>query len=370
MGMKEDVLALADELEAFEDGDCEECILHGKPDCKIHLTCAEIIARYAARKIREAVEHDAEDATTVSAYDLLSEDDRKALAWVREMGGLEQTSLDFAEGMAFGDIVDDIAARLGVSVAGLDSQDARYRIMPFLDRRLMPDGMEWPKYTDGSPVEIGDTVIGPDYGERINVDAVKFHANGFTLYDKNGFDKWYEDDDVFERPTPKVLDADGVEIRVGDEVWNIDTGAHGVVVYAHDYDGMSVKFGGVWHYPARCTHRAPVIAADGKPLREGEHVWHVETGTELVVKRLPEPGEYQAVVVFAPPASHLASFDPDQLTHERPEIDSWERLEDDATRMPGDYCERYGIGGESYPMAETMAQDLVRRARKLAEMGA
>ena len=56
MGLKEDVIALADELEEFEDGDCEECSLYGQPECKGHLSCMEIMARYAARKMREAVE--------------------------------------------------------------------------------------------------------------------------------------------------------------------------------------------------------------------------------------------------------------------------------------------------------------------------
>lgn len=70
--------------------------------------------------------------------------------------------------------------------------------------RLMPEDMEWPRYTSGELVEVGDDVVGPDYGERIHVDAVKFHANGFTLCDKNGFEMWYESDERFERP---VLDA-------------------------------------------------------------------------------------------------------------------------------------------------------------------
>lgn len=60
MGIREEALALADELEAFEDGDCEECSLYGKPECKGHLSCMEVMARYAARKIREAVERDGE----------------------------------------------------------------------------------------------------------------------------------------------------------------------------------------------------------------------------------------------------------------------------------------------------------------------
>lgn len=113
------------------------------------------------------------------------------------------------------------------------------------------------------------------------------------------------------------------------------------------------------------THRAPVLAADGRPLHEGEHVYHVETGAELVVKELPKPGEYQAVVVFAPPASHLTSFDPDQLTHERP--DSWERLEEDAGKNPFDYCKDVGHRLDTCENSEAYkARDLVRRAKKLA----
>lgn len=101
-----------------------------------------------------------------------------------------------------------------------------------------------------------------------------------------------------------------------------------------------------WEAAVEADH---VIAADGLPLREGEHVYHVETGAELVVKELPKPGAYQAVVVFAPPASHLMMyFDPDRLTHERP--DSWERLEEEARSCT---CVMEAI-------------DLVRRARALA----
>lgn len=59
-----------------------------------------------------------------------------------------------------------------------------------------------------------------------------------------------------------------------------------------------------------------------------------------------------------------------RIAHAKPEQDSWERIEEDATRMPGEYCERYGIYGDSFPQAEAMACDLVRRCRALAERGA
>lgn len=60
---------------------------------------------------------DASDVT-MSAHDLLPEAERDAIAWVREHGGLEEVR-----------------------------------------KRLMPEGMEWPRFEDGEPVRIGDEVV-------------------------------------------------------------------------------------------------------------------------------------------------------------------------------------------------------------------
>lgn len=119
------------------------------------------------------------------------------------------------------------------------------------------------------------------------------------------------------------------------------------------------------------THRAPVLAADGRPLREGETVWHVKTGREYVVV---EPSYGKTVVV------RLAKYDdaegeqhaPDQLTHERP--DSWERLEEDAGKEACEYFVHMPCGCETSEMLDetvekcnaAKARDLVRRAKKLA----
>ena len=335
--------------------------------------------------------------TTVSAYDLLPDDDREALAWVREMGGVE-------------------AAKA----------------------RMMSEGCEWPKYTDGDLVRIGgcwgedgcDTSI--TYIERII-----FAEDGVYL-DNEYNEAFYRHGERVKRPAPKVLDADGVEVEIGDDlysvegmlkfhvshvdrangkiatdamfaidkwadpkmythrapvfaadgkplcegetVWHVGDGVEFTVIglprpgeyqavklrlddgavtgldpdqLTHkrpvlDADGVEIRVGDVLYRKSDghmvevaevyektfidaddyvrpgdgFTHRAPVFAADVRPLHEGEHVYHVETGAELVVKELPKPGEYQAVVVFAPPASHLTSFDPNLLTHERPVLDA------------------------------------------------
>ena len=48
-------------------------------------------------------------------HDLLPDNERKAITWVREQGGLDE-----------------------------------------VEKRLMPEGMEWPRFEDGEPVKYGD----------------------------------------------------------------------------------------------------------------------------------------------------------------------------------------------------------------------
>ena len=255
-----------------------------------------------------------------------------------------------------------------------------------LKKRLMPEGMEWPT-VDGKPV---DFVTG--YEPSLGVlEAVSIYSNGAC--EVMGHDGIIKDATEIHIAAPKVLDADGVEIRVGDTVYLLPgewcdvfpcLGYHGgeelevFLLHAdHVVGGIGCRDtrrpkGTCYPRPSQLTHRAPVIAADGEPLREGEHVYHVETGAELVVKSLPKPGEYQAVVVFALPtshASHLTSFDPNLLTHER--HDSWERLEEDARGISHDVSWNLGNWSPSdFKEADdnvlARIESLVRRAKALA----
>ena len=384
----------------------------------------------AINDIADQIEREQDEMVADSPYDAILPEDRDAIALVREHGGLEdvRAQLDvwqdvFSWAVELGGVetcheaarwvrehggldyvmhewqsrvprdryerrsqrlLDHIAEcetalgrrnrrieELGHRVSDLTTENAELR------RRAMPEDKEWPRYKDGAPVNFDDTVVDAE-GFELKVKSFEFHPNGFTLHGEFGESHWYEDDDRLDYPAPKVLDADGVEIRVGDTVWHVETGEQCKVIEV-DSRSVSVDFcvdgDGTKHtgsvLPSNLTHRAPVLAADGRPLREGEHVYHVETGAELVVKWIPKPGEYQAVVVFAPPASHLTSFDPDQLTHEPP--DSWERLEEDAKKDACDYFWR----GKAAPCngcprehsddcAVDMTIDLVRRAKKLA----
>lgn len=309
------------------------------------------------------------DDTTMSAYDLLPEDGRDALDWVREHGGLGQVKMDYTMGECFTDLVDRIAAKLGVNVEGLDAQDSEPFIMDAIDRRMMPEGMEWPRFEDGEPVRFLDDF--ERYGDENGVSVVTMYSDGSFALNFRAYSKG----ERVRRPAPKVLDADGVEIRDGDTVWD----EHGdelavLAVYGQDVHCRYAEYedqicdNGTWE-PLQLTHRAPVLAADGKPLRVGDTVWCANGDSpqlkvariesDRVVTENARDGEQWWAVYI--------------LTHEQP--DSWERLEEDAGKEACEYFAHMPCGCETSEMLDetvekcnaAKARDLVRRARALAE---
>lgn len=176
----------------------------------------------------------------------------------------------------------------------------------------------WPRFEDGEYVWFGDAVE-VHHGGAIIVEAIEFTRGAVCVKDAADGDwgtSMYAMHPL-KRPAPKVLDADGVEIKVGDTVW--DGGIEMTV--------MSLV---------------------------GELPGHVATRSEN------------------PPVMH--SITPEILTHARP--DSWERLEEDAEKEACDYfgveCDDdYGCSGcphlhEGRDCTIDMQADLVRRAKALA----
>lgn len=123
----------------------------------------------------------------------------------------------------------------------------------------VPSGMAWPMYEDGKPVLLGDATE-----DCPNVSRISFTKRGF----------------YFNSSHRKGLRR----YRYGDAV-------------------------------KRQFSSAPIVAADGMPLRKGETVWEVNGEREFVVSDLPKLGAYQAVVVRLRNGS-FATFDPNRLTHE------------------------------------------------------
>lgn len=302
--------------------------------------------------------------------------------------------------------------------------------------RLMPEGMEWPVFEDGDPVRIGDeyadtfganTVATIEFGDgysAINPNT----PGGYVVGKFEGAHGRY-----VPRPAPKVLDADGVEIREGDTVWpkypsadrseqveraevvgiqaeygrvdvqavyatgmsfreQIDADqltherpvldADGVPIHEGDtvyalcdgtkhvverIEGGNIKAEGMTYLVAdKITHRAPALAADGRPLREGETVWSVDSGTRYTVEKVTDE---LIPIKCCSEMGTTVSLHPSQLTHER--TDSWERWRREWMLPPCDYCKRvlgieYDHEMQLDDAFDAQGDDLVRRARAMA----
>ena len=433
---------IADQIEREEDGHLSRMrVLSVVCDMERHVSGAEgaedsPVARWS-RELRKALgggERDHAEDVSMSAYDLLSKEDREAIAWVREHGGIayvkdawnvrsnldrqlekaqakverqqrhimfvqtkcrerqeriEELSreLDELDDICDGESVKDtleealnLCATIGCEPSSAVGEELIWALgecTKIVSERLMPEG-GWPRYEDGEMALVGSE-IADEIGCAHTVTSVEFFEDGVALRwntDEPEEFVWLKHGERVKRPAPKVLDADGAEIREGDTVWDVYTGERMIV------EGLKGTCGGYQTCLVtlesgeqttcdgpRLSHRAPVLAADGRPLREGETVFDKDAGDRFEVNGFSDDGFVVCWDVDRCEAD--IEIKPSQLTHERPE--SWERLEDDATLAPASYCHDRGLAYARDPdpdaatYVEAMARDLVRRARALAE---
>lgn len=199
----------------------------------------------------------------------------------------------------------NLAKSRAVCTAMAEEADTGKRRLTERERRILD---MWPRFEDGELVMVGDRVGHPVE----KVGSITILESAFVLCDDAASSAQYERGQCVKRTAPKVLDADGVEIKVGDTVWHHSGFAHGVVT--------SIDAGSLMGT-----------------------VCYVNGGVEF----------------------RDAAKD---LTHARP--DSWERLEEDAGEDPFRYCKTVGKRLDTFDNAEVFkSADIVRRAKKLAEVG-
>lgn len=249
----------------------------------------------------------------------------------------------------------------------------------------------WPRYEDGEPVWFGD-------GAAVNVGNIAIEAIEFTdgcAYVKDGACGDYNTlVQVFKhvkRPAPEVLDADGVPIKVGDTVYELETGEEYKVerVFSGatdpDFPDHTIRCNKVadpiTHVfkPDQLTHRHIVLDADGVEIKVGDTVWH-EDGSELHVIGFGDAqnGETMLAVEYAAGPTKWCEVRCLSVTHTRP--DSWEQLEEDAVKVVceyagavpdefGDYncdtCRLFDARGNLI-CEQLMTREIVRRAKALA----
>ncbi len=298
---------------------------------------------------------------SMSAYDLLPPDERDAIAWVREHGGVEEVKKKWDGCVPLASVKRMVELhkakrdRLKAHALGLERtcRERQNHIVELnkmvadMRPRLMPEGMEWllevwPKWSNGEYCKFGDWWKADEYSEREPSRLTKL-----SIYSPEQLREWEQDEgenygyewnfmrpanttyrpNKVEPPAPKVLDADGVEIRVGDTVWATNGNGPFEVTRIVNADRLRVicddeKNGHLNVYPENITHRVPVLAADGRPLREGETVWKRANGKRLTVMHLVTSvvglvGCSDGTEAFGTPV--IFNYCPSDLTHERPE---------------------------------------------------
>lgn len=178
----------------------------------------------------------------------------------------------------------------------------------------------WPRFEDGEPVMLGDKYEDNE-GHECFASEVYLDIDGLSLVDSEGFPNLYRKGKSVKRPAPKVLDADGVEIKVGDTVYGV----------------------------GRSQHSFDVIDPH-----------HID----------PEVGEAFSVRCYDRDEHEECHCKPKLLTHTRP--DSWERFVEDLQKSVCGYFGFADKGCDGCPASGPLdcnnykTIDLVRRANALA----
>lgn len=301
-------------------------------------------------------------------------DDHEIAEWVRDNGGIENIQDELANDRGLVMVVRDALWSDGKVPC---CENGNEQIADELNKRLMPHGMEWPRFEDGEPLNIFDEFIDHSGKERTVKAFYISKQSQCGIEDEIGFMTFLDDGERIKRPEQDPIEADGLPIKKGETVYDKNSGDRLIVGaiedcgytitcrYA-DLEDSAIPTHGSWS-PCDLTHSAPVIATDGKPLSGGETVWGVNGATYRVtdvhdgkVFARHIGGSFGAEVESAG-GSGLYRLRAEQLTHERP--DSWERLEADM----GDDMAQQQCGPVSPEVATAHAAEFVRRAKALAE---
>ena len=202
----------------------------------------------------------------------------------------------------------NLAKSRAVCAAMAEEADTGKRRLTERERRILD---MWPRFEDtGDPVMVGDAYIDGS-GDCNIIVAVRICDVCVDLVGEDGFLTGFKPGERVKRPAPKVLDADGVEIKVGDTVYDV----RGERFTVTDIEGGLLG-----------------LSQDGFII-----------------------GSWMPADQFS------ISF-----------RDSWERLEEDAAKYPCLYAE--DVKGSKLDSCsecpwwhnEVMARDIVRRAKALA----
>lgn len=138
----------------------------------------------------------------------------------------------------------------------------------------------WPRFEDGERVWFGDAYIDTD-GDANKVRAIEFDEGCTDLVGIEGFHTGFFAGERAKRPAPEVLDADGVEIKVGDSMYVANDGDGPYIVCDIDENIDRIEL--FWHENRNeklfiAANRLTHIAPDSWEQLEEDAEFNDETG--------------------------------------------------------------------------------------------
>lgn len=232
-----------------------------------------------------------EHMTTCSAYDLISEEDRETLRWVKDQGGIEHVKdLFYGNVQVSGDLAEwkrevyELCEFIGVRHEDCDGEECMLeKAYELLEKRLMPEGYEWPRFEDDDPVVPGNGKSRQGTNDYMCIAGVEILADGsFTLHGNQGPHPMHQTYKPSERvKRPQFIAADGEPMEVGQSVYGKDTGDRFEVSgFSHDcvvcYD-VDKSESDIEILPGQLTHTKPEPPDSweqiGKDIREMHDEW-------------------------------------------------------------------------------------------------
>lgn len=235
-----DVAALREVASAIE--------LYVKARCPIDVVCA---ASYAER-IRMAIDGAPEQSNIVALCKPCRTKRDAAADWVEQQGGLDEVKHHYAF------VVERIAERVGVERGSDEPEHVTIgKVIEELDKRLMPHGMEWPRFEDGERVPL-DYVESPMWAISYETTTpssswwctgVEMRKRGEVVIHASDGDRdaatiSLKRGQRVKRTEPEVLGADGLPIKVGETVYALQ-GEGPLTVSGYDGEFLKIESGGL-----------------------------------------------------------------------------------------------------------------------------
>lgn len=155
------------------------------------------VARWA-RELREALDgRDDEEVTDVAT---VRADAMEAWRWVHEHGGIEVLHRLFQD-------ADSRRVELCAAL-GIDLDNGWSEAMAAMRLRIMPAGVEWPRYEDGEPVRFGDSFLDHRGNVRSVLRIDLWQEGGFALHTGQGTEDWHSAGERVKRPQVPATDGE------------------------------------------------------------------------------------------------------------------------------------------------------------------